>query len=526
MNRGKCQVTLNMSENQNWTASFETSRNITFQVTSLPNKYCYVTIELQDRDPNFQLVADYQFKPNPGLLSTYKQGEKIDRISQLENRRTRFLKLKRNRGIIYISCLTNKQNNSFKIKITAKDQEQCDNECSLNGFCQVILLQQKSEGCVCLNSFIGNDCHQLSEKIVSRSIKDVEFFNTETIKYFSIDLYDSLGKDLRLEFESECEDWLAIIIYKTKALINPKDSNNSKYSQIFNITGGHGTILTQIPINLPESQRFLLFAVFKSKSYQDTNHLQIGFNYHSYSPDEDGQDSAFLASIIIPCILGPILLFILIKMGLKRYSNPGNLIFPFQNHNFDRPDNTQEHRYEMPTEYFRENRNSQPSRIQQNHQNDRTNTSLNIEAQINNRNSQQNRNNISYNLDSRPPRNNYSYNLIFAGNQLLSHRYQQSIYQNNNSNRYRNQILTVSQENQFLNIPSPAPRRPPQRINQIDECSICLSDLTNHNVVKTTCGYKNYQRSHKFHRDCIQQWFAQQRNCPNCRRPTSLQQDN
>ncbi|CAD8152038.1 unnamed protein product [Paramecium octaurelia] len=501
MNQAKCQVTLNMSENQNWTANFGTSRNISFQITSLPNK-----------DPNFLLVADYQVKPNPGLFPIYKQGEKIDRVSQLENRRTRFLKLQRNRGIIYISCLTNKQNNSFKIIITAKDQDQCDNECSFNGFCQ-------SKGCVCLSSFIGNDCHQLSEEIVPRSIKLVEFINTNTIKYFSVDLYHSLGNDLRLDFAADCDDCLTIQIYKTKALMSPKDGKNGKYSQLFNITGGHGTVLAQIPINLPESQRFLWFAVFKSESYQDNSHLQIGFNYPSQSAEDDGQDSAMLASIIIPCVIGPILLFYFIMMVIKRYRNPSNQIFPVTINDYDIYDSTQERRYQMPTEYFGGNRNSQPSRIQQyqqHHQRDRTNISLNLETYINNHNSQQNRNNISYNFDSRPSRN---YLPIYAGNQPQSQRNQQSINQNNNSNRQRNQVLSLSQERQLLRIQPSAPIRPPQKTNQIDQCSICLSELTNQNAVTTTCG-------HKFHLNCIQQWFAQQRNCPNCRRPTSLQPNN
>lgn len=47
--------------------------------------------------------------------------------SQLENRRTRFIKLKGQGKTIYITTMAEVKNNNYKIMITANNADECDN---------------------------------------------------------------------------------------------------------------------------------------------------------------------------------------------------------------------------------------------------------------------------------------------------------------------------------------------------------------------------------------------------------------
>ncbi|CAD8151984.1 unnamed protein product [Paramecium octaurelia] len=313
MNFAKSQILVDFSENDYWTTLFNTSSPITFKVTSLKEEYCYVKIELFSKDPTFLLMADYKIRPNINLISQYKQGEKIDRISQLENRGTRFLKLKGKLGTIYITTTADNIYNQYQITITGNNEDQCDNECNYGGVC-------KSDGCFCQSSFIGNDCHQSAVELPSGSERDVDFLVDETIKFFSIDLSYLIGQKLKLEFETDCDDCLTIIIYKTKALLGPEDSLNSNYTYLFYITDGSSTIQTYVPQTLAASQQILYLAVSKQYSIYETPHLSIKCNYFSESNDDDDSTdySNKLLYIIIPTVFGSILCFIIIGCLLRR----------------------------------------------------------------------------------------------------------------------------------------------------------------------------------------------------------------
>jgi hypothetical protein len=58
---------------------------------------------------------------------------------------------------------------------------------------------------------------------------------------------------------------------------------------------------------------------------------------------------------------------------------------------------------------------------------------------------------------------------------------------------------------------SQAPPPPPASAVEEDDCSICMTPLTN-NVVLTTCG-------HKFHSACVTTWLNSHNTCPMCRTP-------
>ncbi|CAD8101382.1 unnamed protein product [Paramecium sonneborni] len=280
----KNEITVDFNEDNTWESNLDTSSHSTFKVQKLLTKYCYVRISLTTNDPSFLLIADYKQLPKTNLTSKYKQGEKIDRISQLENRKSRFLKLKATQEVIYITTLADYSLNSYNIYITASNEELCDNSCFTNGVCE-------NDGCNCQSSFIGNDCHQKSQELYSETTYKIYFEQNQSIKFFSIDLNHLINQMLRLDFQTDCINCLTIIIYKTKALLQSDNFTNDNYLQTFQIQNGQIAIITQIPYTLSTiSQQILNFAVLNKYSNFQSTSLQIRFNQDSQDINNNQQE--------------------------------------------------------------------------------------------------------------------------------------------------------------------------------------------------------------------------------------------
>ncbi|CAD8120144.1 unnamed protein product [Paramecium sonneborni] len=309
-------INVNFDENQSWQTTIFNSEFITFKVTQQKSIYCYVNITLEYKDPNFLIMADYKQLPKTNLILKYKQGEKIDRISQLENRKTRFLKLKGNSADIYITVMADYLENKYNISIIRSNDEICENQCFLqNGIC-------KSDGCHCLNSFIGNDCSQQSQELIFGNEYDINSeFNT-SIRFFSINLQPLIRQTLQLYFQTDCKNCLAIIIYKTKALLQTDFDKNQDYVKMYQIEDQQATILTEVPQTLPASQNILNFAVIIKYSDNQKTNLKIGFN-QQISQDDDTQTEMKLY-IIIPSIGGGIIFIGVLFFCLCKYIKKQN----------------------------------------------------------------------------------------------------------------------------------------------------------------------------------------------------------
>ncbi len=71
----------------------------------------------------------------------------------------------------------------------------------------------------------------------------------------------------------------------------------------------------------------------------------------------------------------------------------------------------------------------------------------------------------------------------------------------------------------IVNAPYAAQEQPQADQTEAEECSICFENLeTDGDNALLKCG-------HSFHKKCIDDWFAKQRNCPLCRREFGISED-
>ncbi|CAD8186814.1 unnamed protein product [Paramecium octaurelia] len=331
-------ITVIFNADNSWKANMNTEKESIFQVNKLYTKYCYVRISLLKSDPGLLIIADYQILPNTSFHENYKQGEKIDRISQIENRKTRFLKLKTGMGQIYIYVKANNTNNIYNISIIGSNEEYCDNDCNNNGICQ-------AKGCICNKSIIGNDCNLIAEEVFVGTSKLLNISTEKQIKYFYIDISPLKNQKLKIDFNvsyplNSIDDMsdLCLTFWSTpgKSLIT-KDHYDYEdqfplyyyvYWQLIGIKQGFSEIFYEIPPNLAVFQnQFLTFAVTKDWDTDDNTILQMNFIQDGITDDDemlyedendDSDKTNKLLSIIIPIVVVTLITLTVIVWYLKR----------------------------------------------------------------------------------------------------------------------------------------------------------------------------------------------------------------
>ncbi|CAD8187206.1 unnamed protein product [Paramecium pentaurelia] len=267
-------------------------------------------------------MADYQQLPNISLIQIYKQGEKMDRISQLENRKTRFLKLKLGMGDIYILAQSN-NDNQYVITIIGSNEEQCDNDCNQNGFCAPI-----GVGCICNENFIGIDCKEIAQPLLIQAQKVLTFPTSKQITFFYMD--QQLIRDyatIRLKFSlpekypEELKYALEVRFFRTKALIMQLFDNMQNYFDSFFIDDRILTIKMKILSNYDsgDTYRFIWFAILKEQITVDSLQLKIDTDYEE--DDNQSDEISRLLYIIIPTVVGSIIIFLLIIYYVKKRKN-------------------------------------------------------------------------------------------------------------------------------------------------------------------------------------------------------------
>ncbi|CAD8157799.1 unnamed protein product [Paramecium octaurelia] len=322
------QVNFN-ADNQWQTLSYPANQSI-FIVDQLDTKYCYIRITLSEYDPGLSLIADYQQYPNISLYTKYKQGHKVDRISQVENRKTRFLKLQSGKGKIYILATGNNTKDKYLISISGSNEEQCDNDCSKKGVCQ-------ANGCSCHQSYIGNDCHQISEELLAGTSKQLNFSNSQQLYFFYIDLRPMQEFTLEIDFTWSqkgvsdfdiCRRCLNFWYHKTKALLKqnffsyqksiPCEFNN--LLERTKIERGFSKLTLPVPSNLSVQSQILFFAIEKDQNSVDYVELQMDIvQLQVYEKkNNDSEETNRLLQIILPTVIGTIILLFLIYYFLIR----------------------------------------------------------------------------------------------------------------------------------------------------------------------------------------------------------------
>ncbi|CAK87511.1 unnamed protein product (macronuclear) [Paramecium tetraurelia] len=342
-------------EDNKWEAKMKTANESIFQVQHTYTKYCYVRISLLMKDAGLIAMADYDNLPNISLYESYKQGEKLDRISQYENRKTRFLKLKTGKGLIYIYVKGNNTNNEYTISISGSNEEQCDNDCSNNGICKVYSnYNNKVKGCSCNKSFFGNDCNQIAEEVFVGTSKQLNISTEKQLQFYYIDIQALKNYTFRIDFsvsyilgqEEFCNRCLTLWHFLTKGLIKIDYFDYDDYLSFqLNdlwlpnvIEDGFSTILYRIPFNLSDQNQLLIFALGKEWDTVDYVELQMTFsqevtNYDSYEDENENDDSEEtnrLLYIIIPSVVGTLITLVLLYFYLRRrnflnkYRKPNN----------------------------------------------------------------------------------------------------------------------------------------------------------------------------------------------------------
>ncbi|CAD8127791.1 unnamed protein product [Paramecium sonneborni] len=318
--------------NNLWQKNISNENETLFIIKNVLSSYCYVRINLKQNDPSLILMADYGQFPNDSLIQSYKQGEKIDRISSLENRKNRFLKLQSELQDIYISVRVNNTDNQFQISISGSSEEECNNDCSNNGVCE-------ANGCSCYNSFIGNDCHQIAEQLLLGTQKQFYFNTSSSFTFFYINLKPLMEHTLRIDLTQYSNDThseqvdnsnncLEVWIYKSKALVQQLNDYTQQYFHTFLIEQGTQIITTKIPSNLNVQQQILWFAIAKDTETFDSVQLSIAVSQddaviYEYDQKDDNDETNKLLYIILPTTLIPITILLIIIYYLRKKKNQG-----------------------------------------------------------------------------------------------------------------------------------------------------------------------------------------------------------
>ncbi|CAD8186815.1 unnamed protein product [Paramecium octaurelia] len=250
-------IEVKFNQQSSWSGEFKNSTNNTFRITPQDKveQFYYIKVELNITNPKFMLLAQKNYPISNPFSPILLDGENIDATNQYENRDLRYLKIASIDQPIYITTLGEQVD--YKISIEKSENHNfCQNQCSYQGDCQ-------KQGCFCLPGYTGIDCSQNAIPIIDNMSLHG---NQSEQTYFSL-LYlptTSLqGYQYALKFKTNNYVGLQIIVYKTSAIINPKEQllADPNLCDIYQVSKNKELeLLLRVP-DIPQQRNRLNFAI-------------------------------------------------------------------------------------------------------------------------------------------------------------------------------------------------------------------------------------------------------------------------